>query len=66
MTVTRSLKAVGVERKCEDNSILKNNFTYVPADKTDIRVTFKKHGFVPPTKYRTDYLFELNRMEKGV
>lgn len=66
MTTTRNLKAVGVERKYEANSLLKDNFKYVPADKTDIRITFKKYGFVPPTKYRTDFLFEVNRMEKGV
>jgi len=23
--------------------------------------TFKRHGFVPPTEYRDDYLFKINR-----
>ncbi len=66
MTVTRNLKAVGVEQKRELNSLLKNNFKYTPSDKTDINTTFKKYGFVPPTEYRTDFLFRANREEKGV
>jgi hypothetical protein len=28
---------------------------------SDIMATWKKHGFVPPTEYRDDYLFKLNR-----
>jgi len=31
-------------------SILNPQFKYVPHDKTDIRETFKKHGFKPTTK----------------
>jgi hypothetical protein len=27
----------------------------------DVLRTWKKHGFVPPTEYREDYLFKLNR-----
>ena len=27
----------------------------------DVMATWKKHGFVPPTEYREDYLFRLNR-----
>jgi hypothetical protein len=27
----------------------------------DVMRTWRKHGFVPPTEYREDYLFKLNR-----
>ena len=65
MTVQK-LKAVKTEIVREENSLLKNNFKYTPSDKTDINTTFKKYGFVPPTEYRTDFLFRANREEKGV
>jgi hypothetical protein len=28
---------------------------------SDVMATWKKHGFRPPTEYRTDYLFGVNR-----
>lgn len=28
---------------------------------SDVMKTFKRHGFVPPTEYRDDYLFKINR-----
>jgi hypothetical protein len=28
---------------------------------SDVMATWRKHGFVPPTEYRNDYLFKLNR-----
>ena len=31
----------------------------------DVMTTWKKHGFVPPTEYRNDYRFKINR-ECGV
>lgn len=27
----------------------------------DVMSTWKRHGFVPPTEYRTDYRFGVNR-----
>ena len=27
----------------------------------DVMATWRKHGFVPPTEYREDYLFKSNR-----
>lgn len=27
----------------------------------DVMATWRKHGYVPPTEYRNDYLFKLNR-----
>ena len=31
----------------------------------DVMKTFKRHGFVPPTEYRNDYLFKVNREMKN-
>ena len=31
----------------------------------DVMGTWKRHGFVPPTEYREDYFFKINR-EGGV
>jgi hypothetical protein len=28
---------------------------------SDVLRTWRKHGFVPPSEYRNDYLFKLNR-----
>jgi hypothetical protein len=30
----------------------------------DVLSTFKRYGFVPPTEYRNDYLFKVNREAK--
>lgn len=27
----------------------------------DVMGTWKRHGFIPPTEYRNDYLFKVNR-----
>jgi hypothetical protein len=31
---------------------------------SDVMKTFKKHGFVPPSEYRNDFLFKKNREMK--
>lgn len=28
---------------------------------SDVMATWRRHGFVPPTEYRDDYLFAINR-----
>jgi hypothetical protein len=37
------------------------NSKFVYTGGSDVMKTFKRHGFVPPTEYRDDYLFKLNR-----
>ena len=37
------------------------NSRFVYTKGSDVLKTFKKYGFVPPTEYREDYLFKLNR-----
>jgi len=34
---------------------------FVYAKGSDVMKTFKRHGFVPPSEYRNDYLFKQNR-----
>lgn len=31
----------------------------------DVMKTFRRYGFVPPTEYRNDYLFKINREAKN-
>lgn len=48
---------------------LKSTFKWTGG--ADVLKTWKKHGFVPPSEHREDYLFKLNRdantpTERGV
>lgn len=47
-------------------SVFDDEFKYVKAMDTDISRTWRKMGWLPPSEYRTDYLFATNREEKGV
>ena len=37
------------------------NSKFVYTKGADVMKTFKRHGFVPPTEYRDDFLFKKNR-----
>jgi hypothetical protein len=37
------------------------NSKFVYASGSDVMKTFKRYGFVPPSEYRDDYLFKINR-----
>jgi hypothetical protein len=37
------------------------NSKFVYTGGADVLKTFKRYGFVPPTEYRNDYLFKINR-----
>jgi hypothetical protein len=37
------------------------NSKFVYASGSDVMKTFKRFGFVPPSEYRDDYLFRINR-----
>jgi hypothetical protein len=50
----------------ETPSVFDEEFKYVRAMDTDISRTWRKMGWLPPSEYRTDYLFATNREEKGV
>jgi hypothetical protein len=53
------VKDVPKERKPVMAIDTKSRFVYTKG--SDVLKTFKKYGFVPPTEYREDYLFKLNR-----
>jgi hypothetical protein len=37
------------------------NSKFVYSKGSDVMKTFRRHGFVPPSEYREDYLFKKNR-----
>jgi hypothetical protein len=47
------------ERKQAMATDTKSKFVY--ASGSDVMKTFKRFGFVPPSEYRDDYLFKINR-----
>ena len=48
------------KRKMQDMAI-DTNSKFVYTGGSDVLKTFKRYGFVPPTEYRDDYLFKINR-----
>jgi hypothetical protein len=40
---------------------VERNSKFVWTRGADVMKTFKRHGFVPPTEYRDDFLFKVNR-----
>ena len=41
--------------------MLDKNSKFVYTGGSDVLKIFKKYGFVPPSEYRDDYLFKINR-----
>jgi hypothetical protein len=41
--------------------MLDKNSKFVYTGGSDVLKTFKRYGFVPPSEYRDDYLFKINR-----
>jgi hypothetical protein len=40
---------------------VERNSKFVWTRGADVMKTFKRYGFVPPTEYRDDFLFKMNR-----
>ena len=58
----RKLNIVEVKPKEKGKDMaIDTNSKFVYTGGSDVLKTFKKYGFVPPTDYRDDYLFKLNR-----
>jgi len=58
----RKLNVVGSkpkERRQDMATDINSKFVYTGG--ADVMKTFKRYGFVPPTEYRDDYLFKINR-----
>ena len=41
------------------------NSKFVWTRGADVMKTFKRHGFIPPSEYRNDYLFKVNRENRN-
>jgi hypothetical protein len=61
--IFRKIKLVEDEPKKEFKSPLAVglNSKFVYSKGSDVLKTFRRHGFVPPSEYREDYLFKKNR-----
>ena len=58
----RKLKSVEIPEKPKRQPMaLDKNSKFVYTKGADVMKTFKRFGFVPPTEYRDDFLFKLNR-----
>jgi len=58
----RRLIAVREEPKeVKPSMAVERNSKFVWTRGADVMKTFKRYGFIPPTEYRDDYLFKINR-----
>jgi len=58
----RRLIAVREEPKeVKPSMAVERNSKFVWTRGADVMKTFKRYGFVPPTEYRDDFLFKINR-----
>lgn len=53
------VKDIPKERKQAMATDTNSRFVYTGG--SDVMKTFKRYGFVPPSEYRDDYLFKINR-----
>jgi len=57
-------RLMAVEEKPQEvkpSMAVERNSKFVWTRGADVMKTFKRHGFVPPTEYRDDFLFKINR-----
>ena len=55
---------MAVEEKPQEvkpSMAVERNSKFVWTRGADVMKTFKRYGFVPPTEYRDDFLFKMNR-----
>lgn len=61
-------RLIAVEEKPKEvkpSMAVERNSKFVWTRGADVMKTFKRFGFVPPTEYRDDYLFKVNREMKN-
>jgi len=61
-------RLIAVEEKPKEvkpSLAVERNSKFVWTRGADVMKTFKRFGFVPPTEYRDDYLFKVNREMKN-
>jgi hypothetical protein len=62
LNILRKVKLVEERPKeLKHPMMLEKNSIFVYTKGSDVMKTFKRHGFIPPTEYRNDYLFKKNR-----
>jgi hypothetical protein len=64
MNVFRKLRLQPIEKlepKKQFHLAVDKNSKFIYTGGSDVMKTFKRYGFVPPSEYRTDYLFKQNR-----
>ena len=57
-------RLIAVEEKPKEikpSMAVERNSKFVWTRGADVMKTFKRYGFVPPTEYRDDFLFKINR-----
>ena len=57
-------RLMAVEEKPQEvkpSMAVDRNSKFVWTRGADVMKTFKRYGFVPPTEYRDDFLFKMNR-----
>jgi len=57
-------RLMAVEEKPQEikpSMAVERNSKFVWTRGADVMKTFKRNGFVPPTEYRDDFLFKMNR-----
>lgn len=60
--IFRRFKAVEkVEKKPKQPMACDTNSTFVYTGGADVQKIWRKHGWTPPSEYRSDYLFKKNR-----
>ena len=58
----RRLRAVEEKpQEVKPSMAVERNSKFVWTRGADVMKTFKRYGFVPPTEYRDDFLFKMNR-----
>ena len=60
-SVLRRYQVVEPPKKEVKPKLTDKNSKFVWTKGADVMKTFKRYGFVPPSEYRTDYLFKKNR-----
>jgi hypothetical protein len=65
--ILRKLMAVADRPKEESKPAMaiETDSKFVWTIGADVMKTFRRYGFVPPTEYRNDYLFKVNREAKN-
>ena len=60
-TLRRLIAVQEKPKEIKPSMAVERNSKFVWTRGADVMKTFKRHGFVPPTEYRDDFLFKVNR-----